>query len=59
MLDANETVQAKLRFVNTTGVQAKLRDILSDSNGAQLRDNHAEYATVASPNDGVSTNTNN
>jgi hypothetical protein len=36
--------EGRVSFVNTTGVQAKLRDILSDSNGAQLRDNHAEYA---------------
>jgi hypothetical protein len=35
--------EGRASFVNTTGVQVKLRDILSDSNGAQLRDNHAEY----------------
>ena len=36
--------EGRASYVNTTGAQAKLRDILSDSNGAQLRDNYAEYA---------------
>ena len=36
--------EGRSNFISTPGVPATLRDILSDSNGAQLRDNQAEYA---------------
>ena len=36
--------EGRSTFISTPDVPTTLRDILSDSNGAQLRDNQAEYA---------------